>query len=94
MEWLVEVTQMALILVSVALAPIGIAWALAGRDGFTLAELFRLPSDPPWPRGVQEDEPAPWRLELLDRRSSADVPTEGNPRTAGVRARLTAEAGR
>jgi hypothetical protein len=22
----------------------------------------------PWPRGVQEEEPQPWRLELLDRR--------------------------
>jgi hypothetical protein len=94
MEWLFDVMQMALILGSVAVAPIGISWALVGRDGFSLAELFRLPTNPPWPRGVQEDEPVRWRPELLDRRRSAQVATEGSPRTAGVRVRLTTDAGR
>jgi hypothetical protein len=36
-------------------------------DGGTLANLFAIPLDQPWPRGVQEDEPIRWRVELLHR---------------------------
>jgi hypothetical protein len=30
---------------------------LAGGDGVALADMFAVPLDPPWPRGVQEEEP-------------------------------------
>jgi hypothetical protein len=62
-----HVLEIALFVSVVAIPGIGIAWAIAGRDGFTLAELFRIPSDAPWPRGVQEEQPVQWRLEQLDR---------------------------
>jgi hypothetical protein len=48
---------------------------LAGAEGPTLIDTFRIPSDSPWPRGVQEEEPLAWRLELLDRRPAPDGPT-------------------
>jgi hypothetical protein len=35
----------------------------AGADGPTLGVIFKLPVDPPWPRGVQEEEPVRWRLD-------------------------------
>jgi hypothetical protein len=34
-------------------------------EGGTLADLFAIPLDAPWPRGVQEEEPARWRVENL-----------------------------
>jgi hypothetical protein len=46
-----------------------------GGDGPTLPDILRIPSDSPWPRGVQEEEPLPWRLELLDRRPAPDAST-------------------
>ena len=30
--------------------------------------LFRSPTDLGWPKGVQEEDPVPWRVELLSRR--------------------------
>ena len=50
---------------------------LAGADGPTLADLFAIPVDPPWPRGVQEEEPVRWRPELLERQSAAGPLAEG-----------------
>jgi hypothetical protein len=44
---------------------------LAEADGPTLADLFAIPVDPSWPRGVQEEEPVRWRPDLLDRRRSS-----------------------
>ena len=29
-------------------------------EPFSLADLFKAPDSSPWPRGVQEEEPAPW----------------------------------
>jgi hypothetical protein len=43
---------------------------LAGADGPTLADVFAIPVDPPWPRGVQEEEPLRWRLDRLERRKT------------------------
>lgn len=34
-------------------------------EGGTLADLFAIPLDAPWPRGVQEEEPVRWRVENL-----------------------------
>jgi hypothetical protein len=36
-------------------------------EGVVIDDLFRRPTDMDWPRGVQEEEPTPWRLDLLDR---------------------------
>ena len=38
---------------------------LAGGDGVALADLFAFPQTPPWPRGVQEEEPFRWHLDRL-----------------------------
>lgn len=40
---------------------------LAGSDGGAFTDLFVIPLDPPWPRGVQEEEPTRWHVELLHR---------------------------
>jgi hypothetical protein len=47
-------------------------WALVNRltrdaSAEDLARMFGTPWDPAWPRGVQEDEPFHWHVELLDR---------------------------
>ena len=49
--------------------------ALLARDGLTIDDLLRRP-ELAWPRGVQEEDPTPWRIERL---------TPGRPRsrTAG-----------
>jgi hypothetical protein len=39
---------------------------LAGGEPGDLARVFGAPWDPAWPRGVQEDEPMHWRVDLLD----------------------------
>lgn len=45
-------------------------------NGVALDDLFRAPTDLPWPRGVQEEEPLPWRLDRLEvYRSSGRRPT-------------------
>ena len=41
---------------------------LAGSEGPSLSDMLAIPVDPPWPRGVQEEEPVPWRVERLSRR--------------------------
>jgi hypothetical protein len=41
--------------------------------------LFAIPIDPPWPRGVQEEEAPRWRVELLEPpRRAADEPDAGS----------------
>ncbi len=44
---------------------------LAGTEGPTLTDLFAVPVDPPWPLGVQEEEPVRWRLDRLEHRTAA-----------------------
>jgi hypothetical protein len=61
------------------LAALIAAWFLvvrliAGDQPVDLAALFGAATRMPWPRGVQEEEPQPWRLELLDRRPTAPDP--------------------
>jgi hypothetical protein len=46
---------------------IAVAMAIGPRRGDG-ESLFRSPSDLGWPRGVQEEEPLPWKTELLGRR--------------------------
>ena len=40
---------------------------LAGPRSGDAESLFRAPTDLGWPRGVQEEEPVRWRVELLGR---------------------------
>ena len=40
-------------------------------DGTSLADMFGGYSDPPWPRGVQEEEPVRWNVAALSRRESS-----------------------
>ena len=55
---------------------------LAGSEGGAFTDLFAIPLDPPWPRGVQEEEPAPWRVELLHRRAPSGTACVGLQRDA------------
>ena len=43
-----------------------VARALLNPDGVTIDDLLTRP-DLAWPRGVQEEEPVPWRIERLTR---------------------------
>jgi hypothetical protein len=56
---------------------------LAGGQPIDLAVLFGNAGHMPWPRGVQEEEPRPWRFELLDRRRTAAGPNAAT-RVAGT----------
>jgi hypothetical protein len=38
-------------------------------NGVDLDEMLRLPSEPEWPRGMQEEDGVRWRVELLSRRT-------------------------
>ena len=65
---------------------------VAGGEPIDLSALFRSPAATlPWPRGVQEEEPRSWRVEILDRRSAART---GSPRrsTASAMARTDPES--
>ena len=55
---------------------------IAGADGPALADIFKIPLDPPLPRGVQEEEPVRWRLDRLERRpvSADSVGADCQPR--------------
>jgi hypothetical protein len=35
---------------------------LAGRDDLGFADLVRFDASLPWPKGVQEEEPQPWKF--------------------------------
>ena len=60
-------------LLSLSIVALGIlAWAgiirfIGGGDPVDLAALFGRPWELAWPRGVQEEEPAHWRLDRLAR---------------------------
>ena len=63
----VSVFEMIASLVVLVAAPVLLVRALSNSidDGPSLSRLFAVPLDPPWPRGVQEEEPAPWQMERL-----------------------------
>jgi hypothetical protein len=56
----------ALVLVAAIAVPVLLVWVLGPRCG-DVDSLFRPPTDLGWPRGVQEEEPMRWRVELLGR---------------------------
>lgn len=68
------------LLVTAAVALIGwivLLRVLTAGEPVDLADLFRQPGQLPWPRGVQEEEPQPWRLEVLDRRRAPTIIANG-----------------
>jgi hypothetical protein len=67
--------------VTVLAAPAALlARLLAGPEPAPM-NLFSLSGEPPWPRGVQEEDPPRWRLEILDRRQprAGDRPEADTP---------------
>jgi hypothetical protein len=58
---------------------LGIFRLVTGGEPVDLSALFANPSHLPWPRGVQEEEPTAWRLELLDRKPMAVRPVRPAP---------------
>jgi hypothetical protein len=65
---------------------------LAGDQPVNLAVLFGNAAQLPWPRGMQEEEPRPWRFDLLDRRQAPTETARTPDRAAGAAAR-PAQAG-
>jgi hypothetical protein len=57
---------------------------LAGDQPIDLAALFGHATPMPWPRGVQEEEPQPWRLERLERRRTAAAPKTATMTAGGT----------
>ena len=55
-------------------AAIVVVRRLSGDQPIDLAVLFGNAAHMPWPRGVQEEEPRPWRFDLLDRRPATVSP--------------------
>jgi hypothetical protein len=94
MDWLTDFMTIVVTLAVIATPAVAIAWALAGSDGFTLAELFRIASNESWPRGVQEEEPVHWKLEQIDRRSTGARPDPTAAPTGRPRPGLAASSGR
>ena len=70
MNDLASVFEIVAALALVAAPPILLIRLLAGREGGGVAavNLFGVQGEMPWPRGVQEEEPPRWRVELLERR--------------------------
>jgi len=60
---------------------------LGGDQPVNLVMLFGDATHLPWPRGVQEEEPQPWRFELLDRRPAPTDATRDLDRVGGTAAR-------
>jgi len=63
-------------------AMLGVLRLATGGEPVNMAVPFSAPSNAPWPRGVQEEEPAAWRFEVLDRRPSAARNAGPAPRRA------------
>jgi hypothetical protein len=73
----------------IAIPPIVLGRFLAGPERASLAALFRFPTDEPWPRGVQEEEPPRWRPEAIHSSRSAGDRTATSAPTLRRQARLT-----
>jgi hypothetical protein len=78
---LVDLLQGPMLIVLFPLFMLALLGIIAPR-GVDLDELLRLPTDPDWPRGIQEEEPVRWRVELLSRpgNQSATVTSEQRSR--------------
>lgn len=69
---------------------------LARSEGGNLADLFAIPLDPPWPRGMQEEEPTRWRIDALRpaARAGTSPADAARPRPSTHTAPLGTETGR
>lgn len=67
-----------------AVASLVVVRRVAGDQPIDLAVLFGDAGHMPWPRGVQEEEPRPWRFELLDRRPAAVSPAPATRMVGGT----------
>jgi hypothetical protein len=70
-------------LASLVAAPLVLVRFLARGEPVDLSRLFAIPSELPWPRGVQEEDPRPWRVDLISRPVAGvptPAPTESAPR--------------
>ena len=64
-----------LVFVAISLtAMAAILRAIGAGDPLDLGSMFAHPWEATWPRGVQEEEPRPWRLERLGVRDDAPRP--------------------
>ena len=67
---------------------------LGGEEGPSLADVLAISIEPPWPRGVQEEEPVRWHVEALrPSRGRAMAPAATNPKTARAGVGLATEPG-
>lgn len=55
---------------------------LVGPRSGDVESLFRAPGELGWPRGVQEEDVVPWRVELLGRSRRADATSKAGSVTA------------
>jgi hypothetical protein len=64
--------------------PVMLAWLLGGSGPVDLTELFHGASPPPWPRGVQEHDLPPFRLDRFGgssvRGMAGPLPPDSLPR--------------
>jgi hypothetical protein len=67
---------------------------LGGGEGPSLADVLAIPSDPPWPRGVQEEEPVRWHVEALrPARGRAQAPERADRKATPAGIGLATEPG-
>ena len=81
----------------VVVPPIVLTRWLGGDEGPSLADVLAVPLDPPWPRGVQEEEPVRWHVEALrpsrGRAHAPEAPERANRRATRSGAGLATEPG-
>jgi hypothetical protein len=70
------------VLAALVAAPLVLVRFLTRGEPVDLSRLFAIPSELPWPRGVQEEEPRAWRVDLLERRPVAGVLTSAPTESA------------
>ncbi len=68
----IDALTTALTILGAVAATLTLTWAIRAGEPADLGTFFGRPWELSWPRGVQEEEPQPWRLELLDGRHAAN----------------------
>ena len=81
MEALAPLLATGAFVVAVTAPPILLSRWLGDDDEYGLGRIFAVELNPPWPRGIQEEEPGRWQVERLSRRT-ADRPADGVRRLA------------
>jgi hypothetical protein len=73
-----DLLQSPLILLIYALLILAVLKVVAPH-GIDLDEILELPMEREWPRGIQEEEPVRWKVELLHTRINAPVTGTAKP---------------